>query len=563
MSGATSGLDPGLWRGRYQDGVPAEIDPDAVPSLVQMFEEDVARFSELPAYTSLGVTLTFADLERESRAFAGYLQGAVGVRAGDRVALVLPNVLAYPVALFGALRAGATVVNTNPLYTAREMADQLADSGAVAVVVLENMAATLEAALGGLKIRAVIVARVGDLMGAKGRLVNLVVKRVRRMVPAYRLPGAVSLGDALAEGRTLAFERADVGPESLAFLQYSGGTTGRAKGVMLTHRNLVANVEQCRAWFSPALRVGEETVVTALPLYHVFALTVNCLLMLRCGARSLLILNARDLPAVVKELRREPFSVITGVNTLFAHLMATPGFSELDFSRLRLAVAGGMATQRPVAERWKAITGTPLIEGYGLTEASPVTNCNRLDIEEFTGGIGYPLPSTEIAVRGRDGAELGPGETGELCFRGPQVMRGYWNQPDETAAVLGPDGFLASGDVGLVGEDGMVRVVDRLKDTIVVSGFNVYPNEVEEVAAGCPGVRECAVIGVPERLTGEAVAIFVVRDDPAVSESALLEHLRANLARYKVPHRVEFCEELPKTPVGKVLRRALRDQVGA
>jgi long-chain acyl-CoA synthetase len=485
------------------------------------------------------------------------------VRTGDRVALVMPNVMAYPVALFGALRAGATVVNTNPLYTAREMADQLRDSGAMAVVVLENMAATLQAALDGLEMRGVVIARVGDLLGAKGRLVNIVVKRVKRMVPRYRIPGAVTLAAALAEGRKRPLEPVEVGPEDLAFLQYSGGTTGRAKGVMLTHRNLVANVEQARAWFSPALRVGEETVVTALPLYHVFALTVNCLLMLRCGARSLLILNARDLPAFVKELRREPFSVITGVNTLYAHLMATPGFADLDFSGLRLTIAGGMAAQRPVAERWKAITGTPLIEGYGLTEASPVTNCNRLDIEEFTGAIGYPLPSTEVAVRGADGAELGVGEAGELCFRGPQVMRGYWNQPEETAAVLGPDGFLASGDVGFMGEDGMVRVVDRLKDTIVVSGFNVYPNEVEEIAAGFPGVRECAVIGVPEGATGEAVVMYVVRDDPALTDLALLEYLRGNLARYKVPGRVEFRDELPKTPVGKVLRRALREEVRA
>ena len=562
MSGTASGLDTALWRGRYPDGIAGEIDLDALPSLVELFAESVERFAARPAYTSLGVTLTYADLERESRAFAAYLQGALGVRKGERVALVMPNVLAYPVALFGALRAGATVVNTNPLYTAREMGDQLSDSGAVAVVVLESMAATLQAALADVRLRGVMVARVGDLMGAKGRLVNLVVRRVKRMVPPYRIPGALTLAAALADGRRRALEPVEVGPDDLAFLQYSGGTTGRAKGVMLTHRNLAANVEQCRAWFAPALRLGEETMVTALPLYHVFALTVNCLLMLRCGARNLLILNARDLPGFVKTLRGERFTAITGVNTLFAHLLGTPGFADLDFSGLRLTVAGGMAAQRPVAERWKAVTGRPMIEGYGLTEASPVTNCNRLDIDEFTGAIGYPLPSTEVAIRGPDGAELGVGEPGELCFRGPQVMRGYWNRPDETAAVLGADGFLASGDVGYIGEDGMIRVVDRLKDTIVVSGFNVYPNEVEEIAAGCAGVRECAVVGVPEGATGESVAIYVVRDDPALTEAALLEHLRANLARYKVPHRVAFRDDLPKTPVGKVLRRALREEVG-
>jgi long-chain acyl-CoA synthetase len=561
MSGTAPRLDPALWRRRYQDGVPAEIDPDAARSLVELFDQAVARFADRPAYTSLGVTLSYADLERRSRAFAAWLQGAAGVGKGERVALVMPNVLAYPVALFGALRAGATVVGTNPLFTAREMADQLADSGAVVAVVLENMAATLAGALGSTDVRAVVVARVGDLMGAKGRLVNLVVKRVRRLVPPYRLPGAVTLARALAQGRARALEPVDVGPEDLAFLQYSGGTTGRAKGVMLTHRNLVANVEQCAAWFSPALRPGEETVLTALPLYHVFALTVNCLLMLRCGARNMLILNARDLPDLVGTLRGERVTVITGVNTLFAHLMATPGFADLDLSALRLTIAGGMATQRPVAERWKAITGTPLIEGYGLTEASPVTNCNRLDIEDFTGAVGYPLPSTEVAVRGPDGAERGVGEEGELCFRGPQVMRGYWRRPDETAAVLGADGFLASGDVGVMDEDGLVRVVDRLKDTIVVSGFTVYPNEVEEIAVGCPGVRECAVIGVPEGATGEAVVMYVVRDDPALTEEALLAHLRANLTRYKLPHRIEFRDELPKTPVGKVLRRALREEV--
>jgi long-chain acyl-CoA synthetase len=553
-------IDPAAWREHYQAGVPFQIDPDEVASLVQLTDEAVAAFGPRAAFSSLGATLTFDDADRQSRAFAAYLQG-LGVEKGDRVALIMPNVLAYPIALLGALRAGATVVNTNPLYTSREMHEQLADSGAVVTVVLENMAATLAGAMAGLKVRRVVVARVGDLMGAKGHLVNIVVKWVKKMVPNYDLPGADTFAKALDIGAGRTFRPVDVGPDDLAFLQYTGGTTGTAKGAMLTHRNLVANVMQLHEWFRPALGEGQNVVVTALPLYHVFALTVNFLLMLRCGAHNLLILNPRDLPAFIKALQKHPFTVITGVNTLYAHMLDTPGFDRIDFSHVRLCVAGGMASQRPVAERWQQATGRPIIEGFGLTEASPVVTCNRLDIDAFTGTIGVPVPSTEVAIRDADGKDVGVGGVGELHFRGPQVMRGYWNRPDETAATLGADGFLATGDIGTMDPNGLLRVVDRAKDTIMVSGFNVYPNEVEEIAVGCPGVREAACIGLPDERTGETVALYVTRTDASLTEETLLGHLRMNLTGYKVPHHIEFRDELPKTPVGKVLRRALREEV--
>ena len=554
-------IDPALWHEHYPVGVPLQIDPETVPSLVHLVDAAFADYSDSSAFSSLGTTISFAELDRHSRSFAAYLQAACGVQAGDRVALVMPNVLAYPVALIGALRAGATVVNTNPLYTARELHAQLADSGAVVAVVLENMAATVADALPGLPVRKVVIARVGDLMGAKGHIVNVVVKRVKKLVPPYDLPNADSFAAAVSRGADMSLGTVEVGPDDLAFLQYTGGTTGRSKGAMLTHRNMVANVLQCHEWFRPALGTGQNVVVTALPLYHVFALTVNCLLMLRVGAHNLLILNPRDMPAFMKELQKHPFTVLTGVNTLFAHMLDAPGFDKIDFSTVRLCVAGGMATQRPVADRWRQATGRPIIEGYGLTEASPVTACNRLDRDEFTGGIGLPVPSTEVAIRDADGNDLGVGETGELYFRGPQVMRGYWNRPDETAAAIGADGFLATGDIGAVDSDGMLRVVDRAKDTILVSGFNVYPNEVEEIAAGCDGVREAACIGLPDDRTGEAVALYVARSDPGLTAERLLAHLRENLTAYKVPHHIEFREELPKTPVGKVLRRAIREEV--
>lgn len=554
-------IDPTLWRRHYPDGVPTQIDPELVPSLVHLLDESVATFAAHPAFTSLGADLTFAEFNRHTLAFAAYLQAHLGVAKGDRVALVMPNVLAYPIALFGALRAGATVVNTNPLYTAREMRAQFVDSGATVVVVLENMAATLAEAVADLPLRGVVVARVGDAMGRRGHLVNVVVKRVKHMVPTYDLPSADLLGHVLKEWHGRTPIPVDLGPDDLAFLQYTGGTTGVSKGAMLTHRNMIANTLQCHEWFRPVIGHGDDVAVTALPLYHVFALTVNLLLMLHCGAHNLLILNPRDMPGFIRELGKYPFTIITGVNTLFAHMLNSPGFDKLDFSSLRLCVAGGMAAQRPVAERWQAVTGKAIAEGYGLTETSPVVTCNRLDTTEFTGTIGVPVPSTELAIRNTDGNDLGVGEVGELAFRGPQVMRGYWNRPDETAKCLGQDGFLLTGDIGRIDDDGLVRVIDRVKDVIVVSGFNVYPNEVEEIAVGCPGVFEAVCVGLPRDATGEVVALFVTRNDPTLTVDTLRAHLRANLAAYKVPHRIEFREELPKTPVGKVLRRAIREEV--
>jgi long-chain acyl-CoA synthetase len=549
------------WLARYQDGVPAEIDPDRFRSLVELFDASVASFSSRPAYQSLGHTLTYAEVDRQSRCFAAYLQQRLGVARGERVALMLPNTLAYPVCLFGALRAGATVVNTNPLYTPRELEQQLADSGAETIVVFENMAHTVADVLSHRRtaLSHVIVVRLGDLLGRRqALLVNAVVKHVKRLVPPYELPGAVSFPAALHEGAQRQLEPVELGPDDLAFLQYTGGTTGVAKGAMLTHRNLVANVEQTRAWFSSLVPSG-EVMITALPLYHVFALTVNCLLMLRVGALSVLVADARNFDALVRELRRRPFTAMTGVNTLFNALLDHPAFARVDFSPLKLTVAGGMAAQRAVAERWQAVTGVALIEGYGLTEASPVTTCNPLDIEAFSGSIGLPLPSTEVSVRDERGRELPAGEVGQLHFRGPQVMRGYWQRPDETAQVLGPDGYLATGDLGYVDEAGFVYVVDRAKDVIVVSGFNVYPNEVEGVAAAHPGVREVAVVGAPDAHSGEVGVMFVVPGDENLTEEDLLHYLEANLARYKLPRRIEFRTELPKSAVGKVLRRALRD----
>jgi long-chain acyl-CoA synthetase len=549
------------WLARYEDGVPAEIDPDCFRSLVELFDASVASFSSRPAYASLGHTMTFADLDRLSRCFAAYLQQRLGVTRGERVALMLPNTLAYPVCLFGALRAGATVVNTNPLYTPRELEQQLADSGAETIVVFENIAHTVADVLSrrGTALSNVIVVRLGDLLGRRqSLLVNAVVKYGKRLVPAYELPEAVSLPAALREGAQLELDPVELGPDDVAFLQYTGGTTGVAKGAMLTHRNLVANIEQMRAWFTTLVPSG-EVMITALPLYHVFALTVNCLLMLRVGALSVLVVDPRNCDALIRELRRNRFSLITGVNTLFNVLLDHPRFAQLDFSSLKLAIAGGMAAQKAVAERWQSVTGVTLVEGYGLTEASPVTTCNPLDIDAFTGSIGLPLPSTEASVRGERGRELPPGEIGELHFRGPQVMRGYWQRPDETAQVLGTDGFLATGDLGYVDEAGFAYVVDRAKDVIVVSGFNVYPNEVEGVAAAHPGVREVAVVGAPDPRSGEAGVMFVVRSDEDLTSEELLDHLQANLARYKLPRRIEFRTELPKSAVGKILRRALRD----
>jgi long-chain acyl-CoA synthetase len=532
----------------------------APDTLKALFEQSCARWRERPAFTSMGVTLSYGEIERRSAAFGAFLRGRLGLAPGERVAIMLPNVLQYPVALIGALRAGLTVVNVNPLYTASELRYQLEDSGAVAIVVLENFAHTVEQALAGTRVRHVIVTQLGDAFPAPKRwLVNLVVKHVKRMVPAWRIPGAIAFRAALAHGGPLP-ERA-VGPEDIAFLQYTGGTTGRPKGAVLTHANMAANVRQTLAWVGGALKEGEETVVTALPLYHVFALTANLLLFFRLGARNLLIVNPRDLPAFVAELKHHRFSGITGVNTLYAALLDAPGFDEAcraNRGALKISVAGGMAVHRGVAERWQQATGAPLVEGYGLTEASPNVCANPIDAREWSGKLGKPLPETELTIRSEAGAELARGETGEICVRGPQVTRGYWNAPEETAQAFFPGGRLRTGDLGRIDERGYVEFVDRLKDVIVVSGFKAYPSEIEAVALEHPGVKDAGAVGVPHPHSGEAVALFVVKRDPALTSEALGAHCAERLTPYKRPVRIEFRESLPKSPLGKVLHRELR-----
>ncbi len=551
------------WIASYPKGVPATIDPTRYDSLVAMFDEAVERFPDRPAFASFGVTLSYAELERASRAFGAYLQHELGLAPGERVALMMPNLLQYPVALFGVLRAGLVVVNTNPLYTARELRHQLRDSGARAIVVLENFAHVLEAAREGSALEHVVLTSMGELLGApKGWVVDLVVRHVKRLVPAYRLPGAARFRRALARGATLGLEVPALDHDRLAFLQYTGGTTGVAKGAMLSHGNMVANVLQATAWLRPFVREGEEIVVTALPLYHIFALTANCLAFMHFGGLNFLIANPRDMPDFVRRLRAVHFTAITGVNTLFNGLLNTEGFAELDFSALRISLGGGMAVQAPVAARWAEVTGCPLLEAYGLTETCPAVCINPLDAERYTGTIGLPIPSTECRVIGEDGKVLGAGEAGELCVRGPQVMRGYWNRPEETAKVLDADGWLRTGDIATIDERGFVRIVDRKKDMIVVSGFNVYPNEVEEVIAAHPGVLEVGAIGVPVEGAGEAVKVVVVRRDPALDAATLRAWCKEQLTGYKCPRFIEFTDELPKSNVGKILRRELRERFG-
>jgi len=542
------------WLRSYPPDVPAEIDPDALPSLVAMAEASFARFASLPAVTGMGRTLTYRQLDRMSGAFAVFLQGR-GLRKGDRVALMMPNVLAYPIALLGALRAGCVVVNTNPLYTARELRHQLLDAQVSALVMMETSAHVYCEVADEVQVPHVIVTTFGDLLGWRRPVVNYVVRRRKHMVAPWSLPAAVPFAAAVSGHASPS--AVDLDGDDLAFLQYTGGTTGVAKGAMLTHRNVVANVLQVQAWCT-AFTDGRERVVTALPLYHIFALVANALLFIRLGAHNLLIPNARDLPAMVGTLRRWPFSAMTGVNTLFNGLLNTPGFADVDFSGLKVCLGGGMAVHESVARRWHRVTGCPLVEGYGLTEASPVVCVNRLDVDDYTGSIGLPLPSTEIAVLGEDRQPVPAGTAGELCVRGPQVMRGYWRREDETSAVL-VDGWLHTGDVAVMDEAGYARIVDRKKDVIVVSGFKVFPNEVEAIIAHMPGVREVGVVGVTDDAGNEAVKAVIVKSDPELSEAAVLAHCREGLTRYKVPKIVEFRAALPKSNVGKILRRELRD----
>ena len=550
-----------VWLASYTEGTPHEINPDTYPSIAAIIDEAIARFPDRPAFENMGVRITFAELDRLAKDFAGYLTSGAGLAKGDRVALMMPNVLQYPVALVGALRAGLVVVNTNPLYTARELRHQLVDSGARAIVVLENFGHVLEECIGDTDVKHVVVTGLGDMLGfPKSALVNFVVRHVKKLVPPFRIDGAVRWKDALASGRGAATGSAELNGDDLAFLQYTGGTTGVSKGAMLTHRNMIASVLQADGFLRPFACEGEDVVITALPLYHIFALAVNGLLYMRLGGLSVLITNPRDMPGFVKTLKGMRFTVITGVNTLFNGLMNTAGFSELDFSPLRISVGGGMAVQSAVAERWKAMTGVALLEGYGLTETAPGACMNPLHFEDYTGSVGVPMPSTDCRVVDDAGNALPVDTPGELCIRGPQVMRGYWNRPEETAAAIDEEGWFRSGDIAEMDARGFFRIVDRKKDMILVSGFNVYPNEVEEVVSQHPEVLEVGAIGVRDELSGEAVKIVVVKRSPGLTEESLREYCQEHLTGYKRPRHIEFAQELPKTNVGKILRRELREQ---
>ncbi len=552
-----------IWLQHYPKGVPATVDTGRYQSILDVITQGCARFGDKPAYTCMGKTLHFCDIDRLSNQFAAFLREDLKLEKGDRIALQMPNILQYPIALFGALRAGLVVVNTNPLYTPREMAHQFKDSGAKAIVIVANFANNLEEVLGDTDIKHVIVTELGDMHPfPKGLIMNLVVKHVRKMVPAFNLPKAIGFKDALARGARLTAPTVTLGHDDIAFLQYTGGTTGVSKGAVLTHGNILANVEQISTWMAPRLKEGEEVIITPLPLYHIFSLTVNCLTFCRYGGHNILITNPRDIPAFVKELSQTRFTVMSGVNTLFNGLLNNEEFRKLNFKDLKIVVGGAMAVQRAVAERWKQVTGTTLVEGYGLTEASPVVSCNPVDGTEQIGTIGMPVPNTEIKLVDEDDNEVPMGEPGELCARGPQVMQGYYNRPDETAKVI-KDGWLYTGDVAVLAPDGFFRIVDRKKDMILVSGFNVYPNEVEDVIATNPKVLEVAVIGVPNENSGEAVKAFVVKKDQSLTEEEVIAHCREGLTGYKIPRSVEFRTELPKTNVGKILRRALREPVNS
>jgi long-chain acyl-CoA synthetase len=548
-----------VWLKSYPPGIPEEIDIDSYQSVTDIFEQAIKRFGDKPCFSNLGTTLTYDEMDRYTDQLASYLQNLPGMDKGDRVAIMMPNVLQNPISIFATLRAGFTVVNTNPLYTARELKHQLTDSGAKVIIVMENFCHTLEAVIAETPVQHVITTQLGDLLRfPKSVIVNLVVKYVKKMVPAFSLPQRVTFKNALSQGAGKPHRPVPCGHDDLAFLQYTGGTTGVAKGAMLTHRNMIANMQQASAWIKNVVEDGKEVIITALPLYHIFSLTANCLTFMKVGALNYLITNPRDMPGFIKELQGVRFTAITGVNTLFNGLMNTPGFENIDFSSLKLSLGGGMAVQQPVAERWQKLTGTPLLEAYGLTETSPAVCINPLNLKEYNGAIGLPVPSTEVSVQDDEGNILPRGETGELCVRGPQVMKGYWQRPDETDKVLSSDGWLKTGDVAQMDEQGYFRIVDRLKDMILVSGFNVFPNEIETVIASHDGVLEVGVIGEPNRESGEIVKAVIVKKDPTLDEAAVITHCREFLAAYKIPKIIEFRDELPKTNVGKILRRELR-----
>jgi long-chain acyl-CoA synthetase len=549
-----------IWLKHYPRGVPAEIDVSEYASVREVFEESCRKFATRPAFSCMGRTITFGDLDALSATFGGWLQ-SIGCTRGTRVALMMPNILQYPVCLFGTLRAGCTVVNVNPLYTPRELEHQLVDSGAEIIVVVENFARTLQEVVAKTKIRQTVLTSIGEMLAIKGKVVDLVLRRVKKAVPKYSLPGAIRFTDAMKQGRKHSLSRVPIGHEDVAFLQYTGGTTGIAKGAILLHRNMVANMLQARAWIRPILDDSRrEVILTPLPLYHIFSLTANCLVFMSVGGENVLITNPRDIPGFIKEMRRHRFTAITGVNTLFNALLNHPKFAQLNFKSFRLTLGGGMAVQQAVAERWKRVTGVTLVEAYGLTETSPAATMNPLDATEYTGTIGMPIPSTDISLRDDAGREVPLGQPGEICIKGPQVMAGYWQRPQDTAEVMTIDGYFMTGDIGVMDERGYIRIVDRKKDMILVSGFNVYPNEIEGVVVMHPGVLECAAVGIPDRKSGEAVKLFVVRKDHALTAEAVITHCRDHLTGYKCPRDVEFRGDLPKTNVGKILRRQLRDE---
>jgi len=550
-----------VWLKNYPPGVPADINPAEYGSVTEVIRRSCERFADNPAYSSMGTTTTFAEYERRAHCFAAWLQQVAKMQKGERIALMLPNVLQYPIAIYGAMLAGLTIVNTNPLYTARELEHQLADSGATAIVVLENFAQTLGGVIDRTKLRTVIVTGVGDqLSWPKSSVVNFVLRRIRKQVPAWNIPQAVRFNEVLEQGHYLMLQPVELNHDDIAFLQYTGGTTGVAKGAMLTHRNMIANVLQAATWIGDEAKPGKDVVITALPLYHIFALTANWLVWVRFGSHNLLIANPRDFPGFVAEIKRARFTYLSGVNTLFNALLHTPGFDQVDFSALRITLGGGMAVQRSVAEQWQKVTGNVLTQAWGLTETSPAACINPFGLP-FNGSIGLPIASTEISIRDDAGNELAAGTVGEICVRGPQVMAGYWNRPDETAKVMLDDGWLRTGDIGRMNEEGFVFIEDRKKDMILVSGFNVYPNEVEDVVATHPGVLEVAAVAQPDEHSGESVALFVVRKDPSLTEQQVIDFARKQLTGYKSPKHVYFRSELPKTNVGKILRRALRDEL--
>ena len=549
------------WLQSYPEGVPAEISIEEYASVADIFDQSVCKFENLPAYSNFGKIITYKEVKQFTSQLGAYLKHELGLAKGTRVAVMMPNLLQNPVALFGILRAGMVVVNTNPLYTARELKHQMKDSGAEVIIIVENFCHVLEEVIEETPVKHVIVTRMGDMLPfPKSAIVNFVVKRIKKMVPAYKLPGAVAFNKALKLGSQHRFETVPTNHYDIAFLQYTGGTTGVSKGAVLTNRNMVANMQQASAWIHNIMQEGKEVIITALPLYHIFSLTANCLTFMKYGALVYLITNPRDMKGFVKELKGVKFTAVTGVNTLFNGLLNTPGFKDIDFSQLKLTLGGGMAVQRAVAEHWKNVTGAPLLEAYGLTETSPAACINPLNLKNFNGKIGLPIPSTDCSIQDDEWNELPIGETGEICIRGPQVMQGYWKRPKDTSEVLSADGWLHTGDIGFMDEQGYVQIVDRKKDMILVSGFNVYPNEVENVLVNHPGVLEVGVIGIPDEKSGEAVAAVVVRSDPSLTEDALIEYCKEDLTNYKRPRFIFFTDELPKTNVGKILRRELRDK---